>query len=598
MSIAAKLKGDISSRNNFSPTDFRNFLSPSALAHNINPINLKPVASGEVSDIINNLKNKATQDTKINPLKIASTCDNFNNKLAQIINFSFEQGVFPKAMKTAKVIPIFKSGPKTDVSNYRPISLLATFSKIYEKLMHRRITEFMEANSSIFDMQYGFRSGRSCEHALLKAQSVLLDSLGKNEVSLLLLIDFSKAFDMVDHTILLEKLAHYGIRGVAHDWLKSYLTDRQQFVSVNGSNSGKKALNFGVPQGSILGPLLFIIYINDLPNISKIAKFIMYADDANIIITGKSIAEVSEIFNDLSAALLNWVDSNGLKLNIGKTNYMIFSRQKVDIPRGMFIANEKIERKHEARFLGVIMDDKLAFSTHIQTLKSKMSRYVGVMYRLKWLVPTKIMLQIYHSFIQSHLNFCSLVWGFTAKSNIDSLFSSQKKGIRAIMPGFVRYFFKDGSLPVHTKPAFKRFKILTIHGIIVKNTLILMYKLKHFPSMVPPSIRETIDPNSPLAHASPTHELCEAWLETYNNNYHRKSVFFKGPLLAIHNICMINNVSSSINACKNMIKTRILEQQSSGDTNEWEAVNFLLHNITGLRKSNRNAAISAPNTLQ
>jgi ribosomal protein S18 len=372
VSIAAKLKDDISSRNNFHPTDFRNFLSLSAPV--FNSINLNPVASSEVLDIIHNLKNKATQDTKINPLKIASTCDKFNNKLAQIITFSFEQGVFPKSMKTAKVVPIFKSGSKTDVANYRPISLLASFSKIYEKLMHRRITEFMEANNSIFDMQYGFRRGRSCEHALLKAQSVLLDSLGKNEISLLLLIDFSKAFDMVDHTILLEKLAHYGIRGVAHDWLKSYLADRQQFVTINGSNSDKKALKFGVPQGSILGPLLFIIYINDLPNISKIAKFIMYADDANIIITGKSVAEVNEMFNDLSASLLNWVDSNGLKLNLGKTNYMIFSRQKIDIPRGMSIANRKIERKNEARFLGVILDDKLAFSTHIRTLKSKMSR--------------------------------------------------------------------------------------------------------------------------------------------------------------------------------------------------------------------------------
>jgi hypothetical protein len=399
---------------------------------------------------------------------------------------------------------------------------------------------------------------------------------------------------MVDHKILLEKLAHYGIRGVAHDWLKSYLADRQQFVTINGSNSDKKALKFGVPQGSILGPLLFIIYINDLPNISKIAKFIMYADDANIIITGKSVAEVNEMFNDLSASLLNWVDSNGLKLNLGKTNYMIFSRQKIDIPRGMSIANRKIERKNEARFLGVILDDKLAFSTHIRTLKSKMSRYVGIMYRLKSLVPTKIMLQIYHSFIQSHVNFCSLVWGFTAKTNIDSLFSSQKKGIRAIMPGFVRYYFKDGALPAHTKPAFNRFKILTIHGIIVKNALVFMYKLKHFPNMVPLSIRETIDPNSPLAHASPTHELCEAWLETYNNSYHRKSVFFKGPLLAINNIARISSVlepSSSINAYKNNIKSHLLKQQSSGDINEWEAGNFLLHNITGLRRSNRNTTI-------
>ena len=595
VSIAAKLKDDISSRNNFNPNDFNKFLT--APVHN--SIFLSPIEGSEVSGIIHNLKNKATLDTKINPLKIASTCDKFNENLAKVISCSFEQGVFPNSLKTARVVPIFKSGSKTDVANYRPISLLASFSKLYEKLMHRRIIEFMEANNSIFDSQYGFRSGRSCEHALLKAQSVLLDSLSKNEISLLLLIDFSKAFDMVDHIILLKKLEHYGIRGVAHDWLKSYLADRQQFVTIDGSDSDKKSLKFGVPQGSILGPLLFIIYINDLPEISKIAKFIMYADDANIIITGKSVVEINEKFNNLSRTLLRWVDSNGLKLNLDKTNYMIFSRQKIEIPCGLFIANRKIERKHEARFLGVIVDDKLNFSQHIRTLKSKMSRYVGVMYKLKGLVPTKILLQIYHSFIQSHINFCSLVWGFSAKTNIELLFSSQKKGIRAVMPGFVRFFYKDGSPPAHTKPAFTNFKILSIHGIIVMNALILMHKLKYFPDLLPPSIRDTIDSNSPLTHASPTHESCEAWLDTYNNSYHRKSVFFKGPLLAIEGSIAKSSAiyaSSSINAYKSKTKTYLLEQQCSGDINEWEAGNFLLHNITGLRKSNRTTTISTQDT--
>ena len=208
----------------------------------------------------------------------------------------------------------------------------------------------MEANNSIFEMQYGFRTGRSCEHALLKAQSLLLESLSKKEISLLLLIDFSKAFDMVEHTILIKKLEHYGIRGIALEWLKSYLGNREQFVTINGKNSTKKPLMFGVPQGSILGPLLFIIYINDIPLISKLAKFIMYADDANIIISGKNIDEINEKLVNLSTGLLNWVDTNGLALNLKKTNYMIFSRQKIELPQGLSIANTKIERKSEARF--------------------------------------------------------------------------------------------------------------------------------------------------------------------------------------------------------------------------------------------------------
>ena len=471
--IAANLKNEISSRTSHHPNDFENFLTNPVT----NSIYLDPVEGTEISKIIHDLKNKATLDTKINTLKIASTCTKFNETLAKVITCSFEQGVFPNSLKLARVVPIFKGGSKTDVANYRPISLLATFSKIYEKLMHRRIVNFMESNNSIFDMQYGFRSGRSCEHALLKAQSILLDSLSKKEISLLLLIDFSKAFDMVEHRILLKKLEHYGIRGTALEWFKSYLSDREQFVTINGKDSTKKPLKFGVPQGSILGPLLFIIYINDLPQISKLAKFIMYADDANIIITGKSIDEINEHFNQLSAALLSWVDTNGLKLNLKKTNFMVFSRQKIVIPHGIFIANTKIERKTEARFLGVIMDEKLNFTQHIKALKSKMSRYVGVMYKLKGLVPVSVMLQIYHSFVQSHINYCSLVWGFSAKSNIESLFSGQKKGIRSVMPGFVKFFYKDGITPAHTKPGFTKFKILSVQGVVVLNALILMHKI-------------------------------------------------------------------------------------------------------------------------
>ena len=170
--------------------------------------------------------------------------------------------MFPSLLKTAKVIPIHKSGSRTDVHNYRPISLLSAFSKIFEKIMHKRITNFLESNGTLFEYQYGFRMGRSCEHALLMAQNELLSSLNKKQISLLLLIDFSKAFDMVDHNILLSKLNHYGIRGNAYKWLKSYLNHRNQYVSINGKNSTSKPLLHGVPQGSILGSLLFVIYIS------------------------------------------------------------------------------------------------------------------------------------------------------------------------------------------------------------------------------------------------------------------------------------------------------------------------------------------------
>ena len=198
--------------------------------------------------------------------------------------------------------------------------------------MHQRVYDYLQLNGSLCETQYGFRKTRFCEHALLTAQNELLQALSQKKISLLLLIDFSKAFDMVNHDILLDKLNHYGIRGVVNNWFESYLKGREQYVSVNGNYSSRKSIKYSVPQGSILGPLLFIIYINDLPNISQLARYILYADDANIIITGYTIQEVHEKFNTVSSALIQWVRDNELLLNVKKTNYMIFTnRRHVDL---------------------------------------------------------------------------------------------------------------------------------------------------------------------------------------------------------------------------------------------------------------------------
>ena len=551
---------------------------------------LRPADNSEISNIIKKLKNKSTQDSKISALKIAGEDTNFITSLAQTVTLSLEEGVFPQALKTARVVPIYKSGKKTDVSNYRPISLLATFSKIYEKVMHARIVEFLDKNNSIYERQYGFRSGRSCEHALLDAQNSLLNSLNRQQISLLLLIDFSKAFDLVDHKILMKKLYHYGIRGIALDWMKSYLTDRKQFVSVNGSDSSVKLMRFGVPQGSILGPLLFVIYINDLPGINQLAKFILYADDANIIITGENMYEIEDQLNRLTDSLVEWVNANGLLLNLKKTNYMLFSRKNTIQTPLVLINNVQINRVNEAKFLGVILDEKLSWSSHIKALKAKMARYVGIMYRIRPHIPLQVRVQIFHSFVQSHLNFCSLVWGFAARSHINSLFTQQKKGMRAVMSGPINYFYKDGNLPSATKASFNNLSILTVHNIIAKNTINFMNKIFHFPNQLPKHVLETISENAPSRGSNRDHESCQTWSESYNTNTYRNSIFFKGPLIyndpAIENV--FNHVScQSTAAFKAQCKRTILDHQRKGDTDDWTTSMFLTQKITGLRTSSR-----------
>ena len=455
--------------------------------------------------------------------------------------------------------------------------------------MHRRIVEFLDSNGSLYEEQYGFRAGRSCEYALLNAQNTISNSLSKNQVSLLLLLDFSKAFDMVEHNILLRKLSHYGIRGNTYNWMKSYLSNRKQYVSTNGENSSLTQIKYGVPQGSILGPLLFIIYINDIPNICKIAKFILYADDANIIITGKDEIEVWEELQKINTALVNWVNSNGLALNLKKTKYMIFTRKReVNLSLYVVINKTKIERKNEARFLGVIVDEKLNWTKHIQAIKSKMSKYVGIMYKIKHSIPLQARLLIYHSLVQSHLNFCSSVWGFSCKSNIDSLHTVQKKAIRAVMPGYVKYYYKDGVLPTHTKSAFKEYTILTAQSVIAKNALILMSKIHMFVSNTPQSIRKLIPPNSPSHNASHNAEV--DWIDIYCTAHYRNTIFFKGPLL--HND-FVNKCPTVYGACKNITsykkhtKQFLIDVQADGDIIEWEAKNNILVNINGPRKLTR-----------
>ena len=564
-----------------------------------NSIFISPTHPIEVNKIINDLRNKTTSDSKIAALKSATRVNKFNDTLTDIINSSFITGVFPVQLKIAKVIPIHKSGPKTEVSNYRPISLLSSFSKIFEKIMHNRVVNFLEDNNALYDMQFGFRAGRSCEQALLTANNEILAALSKKQIALLLLIDFSKAFDMVDHDIMLDKLEHYGIRGIANKWFKSYLCDRKQYVSIKGEFSSEQLLRYSVPQGSILGPLLFVIYINDMPNINKFVKFILYADDANIIITGSNMCEVATLFSELAQSLVDWVGSNGLALNVRKTNYMLFTRARnTNLDHFMpKVANIPIERKNVVRFLGVLVDDKLTWSNQIAAIKVKMSKYIGVIFKLKSTLPLTVRLTIYNSLVQSHLNYCSLLWGTSCKSNINKLFTAQKKAIRGVMPGYANSYYKDGKLPTHTKQFFSKHDLLTVHNIILKNIMIFFYKLHHSPETIPQTIKHLIPPTAP--NPENVVDYSSDWYTIYNSYPYNKSIFFKGPILFTDIVNeeheRYSHTTNSVSV-KKITKKILLNTQKAGNEEEWETSNFKLMELTGLRRSKRN--IKQNNTAQ
>ena len=238
-------------------------------------------------------------------------------------------GVFPDQFKTAKAIPIFKKGSHLDMANYRPISLLSNLNKILEKLMFNRINNFFNKYNCFYKLQFGFRKSHSTNHALIKITEAIRKALDDNNFACGIFIDLQKAFDTVNHSILIDKLNHYGIRGNANSWFQSYLTNRSQYVSIQGFESKLISVSHGVPQGSVLGPLLFLIYINDLHHAINYSSVYHFADDTNLLNISSSQKRTQKQVNLDLKSLYKWLLANKISLNRTKTELIIFHRPGV-----------------------------------------------------------------------------------------------------------------------------------------------------------------------------------------------------------------------------------------------------------------------------
>ena len=286
--------------------------------------NITRISKEEVLELIGNLDNKSVgpQSIPIKMLKIIP--DLIAVPLTEIINKSFSTGIFPEALKVSKVIPIHKGGDTDELNNYRPISLLSVFDKIIERLLHTRLYKFLEEHKILSSKQFGFRKNSSTTLAIIEMSERIRESIENKKYGCGIFIDLSKAFDTINHNILLEKLEHYGIRGIPLLWFKSYLSNRKQYVYLNGESSSIEDIISGVPQGSVLGPLLFLLYINDLPNISNTLKFFLFADDTHIFCEADSMEKLEITVNKELRHLYTWLNVNRLALNIEKTNFISF----------------------------------------------------------------------------------------------------------------------------------------------------------------------------------------------------------------------------------------------------------------------------------
>ena len=330
------------------------------------------ISQEEVLAIVNSLPNKSTGPSSIPLRLLKDVADLIIIPLCNIINLSFSLGIFPDLLKVTKVVAIHKGGSTQEVNNFRPISLLSIFDKIIEKLMHKRLYDFFDEHNILYELQFGFRKKMSTSHSLLEITEEIKESIDNGKFGCGIFIDLKKAFDTVNHKILLTKLEHYGIRGALLKWFESYLSNRKQYVYHNGIASDMKEITCGVPQGSVLGPLLFLIYVNDLPNISDKLRFFLFADDTNIYYDSEDLIELEKTVNNELRKLSQWLNINRLALNVSKTNFVIFRAKKKVYHNVTLILNRKaIEQKDHVKYLGVLMDEHLNWKKQIANVTKK-----------------------------------------------------------------------------------------------------------------------------------------------------------------------------------------------------------------------------------
>ena len=460
-----------------------------ALQHHVQPSPISSFVLFEITEdeVLASVKELKTSSApgydEIPPALIKITLPYILSVLHHIFNSSFLNGVFPTRMKIAKVIPIHKKGKHSDVNNYRPISLLPVLSKCLERIMFNRLNSFLSKKQIITKSQFGFLKNKSTVDATV----AFLDKVSQhslNSYTVSIFCDLSKAFDLVDHNILLYKLYNIGIRGVPHLWFQSYLHNRQQFTSISdltpiaSSNqsiltqhhSDLKQVIRGVPQGSILGPLLFNVYINDLPlSSSDPLDYILYADDTNILLSANSPFSLENKLNSALADTINWLNANKLSLNTTKTNFMpiqIKNKPKDTLPTTIGNAYN-LSAVEETKFLGLCISSDLTWNNHIQHVINKIRPGIATLYKLRDTVDTNPLLHIYFSLIHSHINYSILVWGAAPYTQLVKILKLQKKAIRIIT---------HNDPLTSCRPLFQKFNILTVFSLYILEASCLVKK--------------------------------------------------------------------------------------------------------------------------
>ena len=367
-------------------------------------------------------------------LKIAA--DVIAPSLTEIFAKSIYTGIFPNEWKKARVSPVHKNGAKHEPSNYRPMSVIPTVSKIFEKIVFDQLNKYFNDNNLLTSCQSGFRSLHSTMTALLEATNIWSVNIDNGLVNGVVFIDLKKAFDTIDDQIILQKLRNYGIDHCSLKWFKLYLTGRTQKCKVNDRLSKSTSINCGIPQGSNLGPLLFLIYINDLPNCLHHATPRMFADDTSLSYAADSPSELESVINSELESLKTWLITNKLSLNLAKTEFMtIGSSQRITVTHdnmAIKLDGSEINKVETVKSLGVHIDKHLSWSVHVEKITKKIASAIGALKRIRPFITTKTAVQVYQALIQPHFDYCCSVWDNFGETLSNKLQKLQNRAVRVI----------------------------------------------------------------------------------------------------------------------------------------------------------------------
>ena len=408
---------------------FEDYIKPAKTTFDLKPTNEKAVFS-----ILTNISaSKATGLDNVSCRLIKEAAPIIAKSLNKLFNKSIETNIFPSEWKLAKVTPIHKNNDRGDPNNYRLISVIGAIAKVFERVIYNQLYFYLTENNLLNKYQSGFRPLHSTVTALLDATNEWYFNMNEGHLTSVVFLDLAKAFDSVDHSILLRKLQLLGISERSLGWFFSYLDNRQQKCCIDGKLSDSCTIKCGVPQGSILGPLLFLIYINDFPTRLKYSRARMYADDTTISVAGNTTAQVETLMNADLISIKKWLESNKSTINVTKTEYILigssYKLESIIIPPNIMMGNEKIDRVKSSKCVGVHIDETLSWNHHTDYLSKKISRVIGGLKQVRRFVPTHTLMTIYKALIQPLFDYCDIVW-----SGLKKAWPTVYKNCRIVQP--------------------------------------------------------------------------------------------------------------------------------------------------------------------